>query len=113
MNAKVKSGYASWLSKQCNLNYKTFTRPYFNMQDAYIDQGLELVSKNKGVNGINYQVAETQWKYYCTQARNAANYQDIAKYASFMNQWVRLIPEINHHESDFGELGTRETLNRH
>ena len=54
MNAKVKSGYASWLSKQCNWNYKTFTRPYFNMQDAYIDQGLELVSKNKGVNGLFY-----------------------------------------------------------
>ena len=48
----VKSSYASWLSKQCNWNYKTFTRPYFNMQDAYIDQGLELVSKNKGVNGL-------------------------------------------------------------
>ena len=70
------------------------------------------MGKNKGVNGIDYKVAEQQWKYYCTQARNAANYPDIAKYASFMNQWVRLIPSINHHETDFSELGTRETLNR-
>ena len=29
-----------------------------------------------------------------------------------MNQWVRLIPDLNNHESDFGEMGTRETLNR-
>ena len=62
MNAKVKSGYASWLSKQCNWNYKTFTRPYFNMKDAYIDQGLELVSKNKGVNGLFY-VKEYDFDY--------------------------------------------------
>jgi len=78
----------------------------------YIYKKLILLGKNKGVNGIDYKVAEQQWKYYCTQARNAANYPDIAKYTSFMNQWVRLIPSINHHETDFSELGTRETLNR-
>jgi len=78
----------------------------------YIYKKLILLGKNKQANGIDYKIAEQQWKYYCTQARNAANYPDIAKYASFMNQWVRLIPSINHHETDFSELGTRETLNR-
>jgi hypothetical protein len=79
----------------------------------YVYKKLILLGKNKGLNGIDYSFAEKQWKYYCTQARNAANYPDLAKYTSFMNQWVRLIPEVNQHEFDFGDLGTRETLNRY
>ena len=63
-------------------------------------------------NGINYMAAEQQWKYYCTQARNAANYPDIDRYESFMNQWVRLIPNINRHDVAFEQLNTREDLYR-
>jgi len=63
-------------------------------------------------NGIDYSVAEQQWKYYCTQARNAANYPDIDKYESFMNQWVRLLPNMNRHETLFEDLNTREDLYR-
>tara|TARA_R110000744_G_scaffold91706_1_gene177886 strand:- start:3691 stop:4575 length:885 start_codon:yes stop_codon:yes gene_type:complete len=63
-------------------------------------------------NGIKYAEAEQQWKYYCTQARNAANYPDIDRYESFMNQWVRLIPDINRHDSAFENLNTREDLYR-
>ena len=63
-------------------------------------------------NGINYTFAEQQWKYYCTQARNAANFPDIDRYESFMNQWVRLIPNINRAMTGFENLGTRETLHR-
>jgi hypothetical protein len=63
-------------------------------------------------NGINYTFADEQWKYYCTQARNSANYPDIDKYESFMNQWVRLIPNINRHQSLFEDLNYREDLNR-
>ena len=63
-------------------------------------------------NGINYTFAEQQRKYYCTQARNAANFPDIDRYESFMNQWVRLIPNINRAMTGFENLGTRETLHR-
>ena len=63
-------------------------------------------------NGIDYVFAEQQWKYYCTQARNAAVFPDIDRYESFMNQWVRLIPNINRHSYAFENLGTRETLHR-
>ena len=63
-------------------------------------------------NGIDYTFAEQQWKYYCTQARNAANYPDIDRYESFMNQWVRLIPNINRHDTAFEQLNTREDLYR-
>lgn len=63
-------------------------------------------------NGIDYVFAETQWKYYCTQARNAANYPDIDRYESFLDQWVRLIPNINRHDELFGTLNVRENLYR-
>ena len=63
-------------------------------------------------NGINYTFADEKWKYYCTQARNEANFPDIDKYESFMNQWVRLIPNINRHDEGFENLNTREDLYR-
>tara|TARA_Y100000593_G_scaffold45959_1_gene87327 strand:+ start:1327 stop:2211 length:885 start_codon:yes stop_codon:yes gene_type:complete len=63
-------------------------------------------------NQIGYEFAEAQWKYYCTQARNAANYPDIDRYESFMNQWVRLIPNVNRHDVMFEQLNTREDLYR-
>ena len=63
-------------------------------------------------NGINYVTAEQQWKYYCTQARNAANFPDIDRYESYMNQWVRMIPNINRHDMGFEELNLREDLHR-
>tara|TARA_R100001463_G_scaffold17061_7_gene44029 strand:- start:10686 stop:11579 length:894 start_codon:yes stop_codon:yes gene_type:complete len=74
---------------------------------------LSLVSspENKR-NGIDYNFADQKWKYYCTQARNAANFPDIDKYESFMNQWVRLIPSLNRHDSAFENLNTRENLYR-
>lgn len=62
--------------------------------------------------GIDYAFAEEQWKYYCTQARNAANYPDIDRYESFMNQWVSLIPSINAHDFAFENLNTREDFTR-
>jgi len=63
-------------------------------------------------NGIDYGTAEQQWQKYCTQARNAANYPDIDRYESFMNQWVRLVPSINQHDTAFEHLNTREDLYR-
>ena len=63
-------------------------------------------------NGINYGTAEQQCKYYCTQARNAANYPDIDRYESYMNQWVRMIPNINRHDVGFEQLNNREDLHR-
>ena len=63
-------------------------------------------------NGINYTFADNKWKYYCTQARNAANFPDIDRYESFMNQWVRLIPNINAWDEGFENLNTREDIHR-
>jgi|TARA_R110000851_G_scaffold100889_1_gene216744 hypothetical protein len=78
----------------------------------YIYKKILLFNPMFKVNGIKYDFAEQQWKYYCTQARNAANYPDIDKYESFMNQWVRLIPNLNRHDLGFEQMNSREDINR-
>jgi len=68
-----------------------------------------LLSGTTGRNlKITYEFTEMMWQQYCAQARNAANYPDIDKYESFMNQWVRLVPDINSHNSFFETLNDRE-----
>ena len=78
----------------------------------YVYKKLLLSNPKITKNGMDYNFAEEKWKYYCTQARNAANYPDIDRMASFMDQWVRLIPNMNRHDSFFEDLNTRERLNR-
>ena len=78
----------------------------------YIYKKLLLSNPQFKNNGIDYSFADQQWLKYCTQARNAANFPDIDRYESFMNQWVRLIPDISRHDSAFENLNTREDLYR-
>lgn len=63
-------------------------------------------------NGIQYDFADQKWKYYCSQARNAAVFPDIERMENFMNQWVRLIPNMNRHSTGFANLNSREALDR-
>tara|TARA_R100000742_G_C4278800_1_gene102107 strand:+ start:1569 stop:2453 length:885 start_codon:yes stop_codon:yes gene_type:complete len=78
----------------------------------YVYKQILLSSPKFKNNGIDYNFADQKWKYYCTQARNAANFPDIDRMESFMNQWVRLIPSINSHDAAFENLNTRENLYR-
>ena len=78
----------------------------------YIFKKMLLGGYNKPTNRIDYPFADQQWQKYCSQARNSANYPDIDRAESFMNQWVRLIPDVNAHSVFFEELNTRENLNR-
>jgi|TARA_Y100000004_G_scaffold193940_1_gene257446 hypothetical protein len=78
----------------------------------YIFKQLLLGGYDKPTNKMDYNFADQKWKYYCTQARNAANYPDIDKYESYMNQWVRLVPDINRHAAFFETLNDREQLDR-
>lgn len=54
--------------------------------------------KNKD---MNYEVAENQWRFYCTGARNKANYPDIGQYQRFADIWVGLIPPKRLFEKGF------------
>ena len=78
----------------------------------YIFKQMLLGGWDKPTNRIDYNYADQKWRFYCTQARNAANFPDIDRMEGFMNQWVRLIPDLNRHELFFEELNTRENLNR-
>ena len=78
----------------------------------YVYKQLLLGGWDKPTNKIDYNFADQKWRYYCTQARNSANYPDIDKYESFLNQWVRLIPDLNRHADNFENLGKRENLYR-
>jgi hypothetical protein len=78
----------------------------------YIFKKMILGGYDASALGMNYMVADQQWKYYCTQARNAAVYPDIDRMENFMNQWVRLIPNINRHAGTFDGLADREDLYR-
>ena len=78
----------------------------------YIYKKMLLGGTVENKNGIQYDFADNKWRYYCTQARNAAVFPDIDRMESFMNQWVRLIPNINRHDHVFDELGDREDIYR-
>ena len=78
----------------------------------YIFKKLLLGGWDKPNNKIDYAYADQQWQRYCSQARANANFPDIDKMESFMNQWVRLVPDVNHHQLFFETLNTREDLNR-
>jgi hypothetical protein len=78
----------------------------------YVYKKMLLGNMNPSVNGVTYEFAEMQWMKYCTQARNAANYPDIDGYEAFLDQWVRLIPNINRHSTGFADLNLRESLDR-
>ena len=78
----------------------------------YVYKQILLGGQSPTNNGIDYNYADQKWRYYCTQARNEAVFPDIDRYESFMNQWVRLIPNINRAYSGFENLGTREALHR-
>ena len=78
----------------------------------YIYKQLLLGGFDKPENKIGYEYADQKWRFYCTQARNSATFPDIDKYESFMDQWVRLVPDLNRHATFFENLNERETLDR-
>jgi hypothetical protein len=120
-NDRVKT---SFLTGKLCLSYKAFPTDddcyplvpdEISFKEAmfwYVYKKMLLGNMQPSANGIDYLFADQQWKFYCTQARNQANYPDIDRYESFMNQWVRLIPNINRHESGFENLNTREDISR-
>lgn len=77
----------------------------------YIHKKL-IMSGVKLQSAFTYEVAEQYWFKYCTQARNAANYPDIPKMESFLDQWTRLVPTIDRSSTFFSDLNQREQLQR-
>lgn len=57
-----------------------------------------------------YQDMEAEWDAHCMQARGKANMPDVDKMQSIMNQFVRLIPDINAHSAGFTTLNAKEKI---
>lgn len=76
----------------------------------YIYKQLLLGGFDKPNNKIDYNFADQKWRFYCGQAQAAANFPDIDKMESFMNQWVRLIPQMDRHSLFFEHLNDRERI---
>lgn len=122
----VESGYVktSFTSGTICIGYKAFPTDAdcyplvpadISFREAmfwYIYKKMLLGGYDSSKNRIGYEFAEAQWKYYCTQARNSAVFPDIDRMQSFMNQWVRLVPDVNAHSFTFDGLGDRESLSR-
>lgn len=50
---------------------------------------------------LTYEFADNKWKFYCTAARNKANYPDIGQYQRFAETWVGLIPNTRLFDNGF------------
>lgn len=54
---------------------------------------------------------KSQWDYYCTQARAAANMPDLDMTVRIKNNWLRLVNDPHFDRNNWRELGTQEVLN--
>lgn len=61
---------------------------------------------------ITFADANNQWLRYCSQAEAAGKLFDIPRAEAFMNQWLRMAPNIRRYESFFTELSTPESIQR-
>ena len=57
-----------------------------------------------------YRDMEMDWNAKCMQARGKANMPDVDKMQSIMNQFVRMIPDINAHAAGFTTMNAQEKL---
>lgn len=61
------------------------------------------------VEELTYTFADSQWKFYCSAARNKANYPDIDQYERFREMWVGLLPPSEMIDNGF-DLTKRKDL---
>jgi len=61
---------------------------------------------------LSPQYCESQWQWYCGQARAEGYVPSIDQWERMVNVFYRLIPLNNEYENEFENLNTRETLTR-
>jgi len=60
-----------------------------------------------------YYDARRSWNFYCKQAYGDAMMPDADQMESIKNSWLRLVPNINEHDSFFSTLGEQEIIWNH
>jgi hypothetical protein len=66
---------------------------------------------NGQVRDVVYYDAKRSWNYYCKQAYGNAMMPNKDQMESIKNAWLRLVPEINEHQSAYSTLGERQIIN--
>lgn len=69
--------------------------------------------KDGRVRDAVYYDAKSSWNFYCKQAYGNAMMPDSGMMESLKNSWLRLIPEINEHDSFFSNLGEEQVIFNH
>lgn len=59
-----------------------------------------------------YYDARRSWNYYCKQAYGNALMPDPDQMESIKNSWLRLVPDIDAHDTFFSTLGERELIHK-
>ncbi len=60
-----------------------------------------------------YYDARRSWNFYCKQAYGDAMMPDADQMESVKNAWLRLVPNINEHDTFFNTLGEQEVIFNH
>tara|TARA_R110002020_G_scaffold238317_1_gene450815 strand:+ start:821 stop:1579 length:759 start_codon:yes stop_codon:yes gene_type:complete len=60
-----------------------------------------------------YRDSQRDWEWYVKQARGAANMPNIDAMENIKNQWVKLKPNMNTHQTFFTDLASPEKRKRH
>jgi hypothetical protein len=77
---------------------------YINMKLTYPEW------KNGHVRDAVYYDCKSSWNYYRKQAYGNAMMPNPDQLESIKNTWIRLIPEINAHDTFYSTLGEQETV---
>lgn len=89
-----------WPMVPNEVSYKEACFRYIVMKMRYPDWESGRLSDSK------YETIEDRWQYYCKQARAVANMPTIDQMEAMKNFWLRLVPNINEHDTFFNGLGS-------
>ncbi|HAV25409.1 MAG TPA: hypothetical protein DCX01_04450 [Bacteroidetes bacterium] len=78
----------------------------------YLTMKIDYIAWRRGqlASGI-YEHSEREWMWYVGQAGNKAKMPNIDQLEAIKNMTMRLLPNINHHETFFKNLGSAEIRN--
>lgn len=60
-----------------------------------------------------YYDARRSWNFHCKQAYGEAMMPNSDQMESIKNTWLKLVPEINHHDTFYSTLGQKEQVYNH
>ena len=75
----------------------------------YLTMKIDYIAWRRGeLQQAIFQHSEQEWQWYVGQAGNKAKMPNIDQIEAIKNQTMRLLPQVNHHETFFRGLGSPE-----